>query len=95
VGQVVVAIPVRNEVDRIQSCVAALAAQSEAPDTVVLLFNNCHDGSEAAAKEMARHLPFPLEMISVQLGPKQPNAGTARRLAMSHASKVAGSRACF
>lgn len=91
-GSVVVAIPVRNEVDRIESCVAALAAQSEAPDTVVLLFNNCDDGSETAAKKMARHLPFSLEIISVQLAPKQANAGTARRLAMHHASRIAGNQ---
>jgi hypothetical protein len=89
-GPVVVAIPVRNEVDRIGSCLAALAAQSEAPDTIVLLFNNCDDGSEAEAKKMARHLPFYLEAISVQLAPTQANAGTARRLAMLHASRIAG-----
>jgi Glycosyl transferase family 2 len=92
VSSVVVAIPVRNEVDRIESCVGALAEQSEPPATVVLLFNNCDDGSEAAAKKLARHSPFSLEMISVRLAPKQANAGTARRLAMHRASKIAGSQ---
>jgi GT2 family glycosyltransferase len=89
-GPVIVAIPVRNEVNRIQKCLAALGAQSKPPEAVVLFFNNCHDGSEAEAKKMGRHLPFPLEMVSVQLAPNIANAGTARRLAMSHASSIAG-----
>jgi GT2 family glycosyltransferase len=91
-GPVIVAIPVRNEVDRIAPCLAALAAQSEPPETAVLLFNNCDDGSEGEAKRMSRHLPFSLEMISVQLASDQANAGTARRLALRHASNIAGNR---
>ena len=89
-GPVVVAIPVRNEVDRIETCLAALATQLISPETVVLLFNNCTDGSESEARRMRQHLPFPLEMISVQLASEQANAGTARRLAMCHASQIAG-----
>jgi GT2 family glycosyltransferase len=92
VGPVIVAIPVKNEVDRIESCLAALAAQSKPPEATVLLFNNCDDGSEAEAKRISRHLPFSLEMISVQLAPSQANAGNARRLAMRHASNIAGDR---
>jgi GT2 family glycosyltransferase len=87
---VVVAIPVRNEVNRIESCLTAIAAQSKPPDSAVLLFNNCDDGSELEAKRMSRHLPFSLEMVSVQLASDQANAGTARRLAMRHASNIAG-----
>jgi hypothetical protein len=89
-GSVLVAIPVRNEVYRIEACLAALATQSNPPDTAVLLFNNCDDGSEAEAKRMSRHLPFRSEMISVQLPPNQANAGNSRRLAMDHASNIAG-----
>ena len=55
-----------------------------------MLFNNCDDGSEAEAKRLSRHLPFYLAMISVQLAAGRANAGTARRLAMRHASNIAG-----
>jgi len=89
-GPVVIAIPVRNEVKRIDACLTALAAQSKSPDAAVLLFNNCDDGSEVEAERISRQLPFPLEMISVQLAPDQANAGTARRLAMRRASNIAG-----
>jgi GT2 family glycosyltransferase len=87
---VIIAIPVRNEVNRLEACLTALAAQSKPPDAAVLLFNNCDDGSEVEAKRMSRRLPFPLETISVQLASDQANAGTARRLAMRHASNIAG-----
>jgi hypothetical protein len=87
---VVVAIPVRNEVDRIAACLAALAAQSKPPQTVVLLCNNCDDGSEAEANRISRHLPFAVATIAVQLASDQANAGTARALAMSYASDIAG-----
>jgi GT2 family glycosyltransferase len=89
-GPVIIAIPVKNEVNRIEACLMALAAQSKRPDTAVLLFNNCDDGSEPEAKRLSRHLPFSLELISVQLATDQANAGTARRLAMRHASSIAG-----
>ena len=39
---------------------------------------------------MSRHLPFSLELISIHLAADQANAGTARRLAMRHASNIAG-----
>jgi GT2 family glycosyltransferase len=87
---VILAIPVRNEVERIGSCLTALAAQTIAPDAVLLLFNNCADGSEIEAKRISRHLPLALETISVQLPAGQANAGNARRLAMHHASELAG-----
>jgi GT2 family glycosyltransferase len=90
VGPVIVAIPVRNEVNRIEACLAALAAQSKLPEAAVLLFNNCDDGSQVEAKRISRNLPFSLEMISVQLASHEANAGTARRLAMWQASNIAG-----
>jgi GT2 family glycosyltransferase len=89
---IVIAIPVKNEVDRIASCLAALAAQLKPPDAAVLLFNNCNDGSEAEAERISRNLPFSVRMISVRLAPNQANAGNARRLAMRHALNIAGSR---
>lgn len=42
------------------------------------------------AGRLARRLPFSLEMVSMRLAAGQANAGTARRLAMSHASHLAG-----
>ena len=91
-GPVIIAIPVRNEVDRIGSCLAALAAQTRPPDTAVLLFNNCDDGSDVEARRMSRHVPFSLKMISVQWAPGRANAGNARRVAMRHAGNIAGGR---
>jgi glycosyltransferase involved in cell wall biosynthesis len=89
-GPVVVAIPARNEADRIEPCLVAVAAQTRPPDTVVLLLNNCDDASEATARSISPRLPFRLEIVSVALAPARANAGSARRLAMRHAAKFAG-----
>jgi glycosyltransferase involved in cell wall biosynthesis len=89
-GAVVVAIPVRNEVERIEPCLAALGAQTHVPDVTVLLLNNCDDGTEKIAQKLARSLPFRLDVVTVTLSPSQANAGNARRLAMQRAAKYAG-----
>ena len=49
----VVAIPVRDEAERIGGCLAALARQSVPADHIVLLLNNCTDRTA----DLVRGLP--------------------------------------
>jgi hypothetical protein len=84
----VVAIPARDEAENIAACLAAMEGQTCLPHAVVLLLNNCADATEAIARKMA--LPFHLDIRSVTLSPEEANAGTARRLAMDHAARLAG-----
>ena len=81
-SKVFVAIPARDEAERIDLCLTALNEQSLLPDHAVLLVNNSSDATEAIARDMAPRLRFPLEVISRDLPPEQANAGYARRLAM-------------
>jgi hypothetical protein len=90
VAKSVVAIPVRDEADRIGPCLTALNAQTQPPDAVLLLLNNCTDGTEAIARAMAPGLRFRLDVVSQDLPPPQANAGRARRRAMELAAQQAG-----
>ena len=87
----VVAIPARDEADRIGPCLIALNQQIQCPDLVLLLLNNCSDRTEAIARAMAPGLGFGLEVISRELPPAEANAGHARHLAMAAAAAQAGS----
>jgi hypothetical protein len=92
-GQIVVAIPVRDEEERIGSCLSALTDQVGAQaDHIVLLVNNTTDDSIAEA----RRVPMPdgtrLHVLQRTLPPMFSNAGHARRLAMEHAATLAGRR---
>jgi GT2 family glycosyltransferase len=86
----VVAIPIRNEADRIGACLADLIAQTHAPDAIVCLLNNCTDNTEGAAASVAGNGPVAVHLITRHLPPAQANAGHARRLAMLHAARLAG-----
>jgi glycosyltransferase involved in cell wall biosynthesis len=88
--RVVVAIPAKDEAERIGPCVLALARQTRKPDAVVLLLNNCRDGTEAIARELSSRLPYKLHIICHTFPPAATNAGQARRLAMQHAAELAG-----
>jgi hypothetical protein len=88
--RVVVAIPARDEADKVGGCLVALGRQTRLPDAVVLLLNNCTDMTEQVARSI--EVPFPVEICSTWLSPCDANAGTARRLAMNRASLVAGQR---
>ena len=85
----IVAIPVRNESERIGLCLRSLDMQLVRPDAVVLLLNNCTDTTEATVRAMVPDLRFRLQVILRQLPPDRANAGHARRLAM----EVAGAEA--
>ena len=83
----VVAIPVYNEVDRIEDCLKALGAQESlgASDLGVLLFlNNCSDGTAHVVASLRPSLPIPLRVIERTFA--EANAGWARREAMEAAA---------
>ena len=77
------AIPVRNEAAHLPGCLAALAAQPEAPAlTVLLLLNGCRDGTAALARRLAPGLPFRLLLREARLPNGTAHAGEARGRAM-------------
>lgn len=83
----IVAVPVRNEVDRIAACLRALAAQEgigAGALGVVLFLNNCTDGTAEAVAALAPALRLPLRVIERDFAGAQ--AGWARREAMEAAA---------
>jgi hypothetical protein len=87
---IIVAIPVKDEAERIGACLTALNDQSQRPDAVVLLLNNCADQTEAIARAMLPILRFRLDIVSRDLPPEEASAGHARQLAMAIAAGQAG-----
>lgn len=86
-----VAIPARDEADRIAACLEALDAQIGARlDAIVLLVNNTSDGTARIARGVRLHKPTKLHVIECNLPPDQATAGHARRLAMEAAAELAG-----
>lgn len=92
----VVAIPVQDEAERIGACLEALAAQLDhdgrplRPDGfgVVLLLNNCTDGTAPAVQRLQARLPFRLTVIERELPATMAHAGWARKLAMDAAADL-------
>lgn len=86
----VVAIPAKDEAEHLTVCLGALASQtarSGGPSRaglfeVVLLANNCTDGTVELARAAAPSLPFLLHLVEEKLPPPLANAGEARRRAM-------------
>jgi hypothetical protein len=88
---VVVAVPVKDEEERIVACVASLANQIDvdfASIAVILLLNNCSDGTAERIRALAPELPFALHLREVDLPTPYANAGWARRLAMDAAAEL-------
>lgn len=80
----VVAVPVRNEVERVGACLDALVAQEGAGAFgVVLLLNNCTDGTPDAI-EARRPFPVPVRVLVRNFSGA--SAGWARRQAMEAAA---------
>jgi hypothetical protein len=82
----VVAIPARDDAERIGPCLIALNEQIHPPDAVILMLNNCSDATETIARGLTPGLGFHLEVISRELPAAWSSAGTARRLAMALAA---------
>jgi glycosyltransferase involved in cell wall biosynthesis len=90
-GPFVVAVPVKDEEDRIAACLQALDAQiGQGPDHIVLLLNNCTDNSRAVAESLRPAIAARLHVIDVLLPPELANAGHARGLALEAAARLAG-----
>lgn len=98
---VVIALPARDEAERVESCLRALAAAAGAgapPFGVLLLVNNSGDGTFARACALAPSLPMPLRVHDAALPPALNHAGGARRVALDLAAlwlEEAGSGAGF
>lgn len=87
---VVVAIPVRDEAERLPDCLRALDDQGRKPDMVVLLLNNCVDNSEHIGRQMRAYVGYELAIETRTLPVAIATAGEARRLAVSIAAGHAG-----
>jgi hypothetical protein len=90
--KVVIAVPVKNEAERIGLCLDALASQEDvdyAEVAVVLLLNNCTDATAEQVRMLAPHAPYVTWMRQVELSPAFANAGWARKLAMDAAADLA------
>ena len=89
----VVAVPVRDEAERLPACLDALAAQRDRDGRpmvfgtfgVAIFANNCDDKSAELVRSLARGLPFPVRVVEASLLPDFAHAGGARREAMNQA----------
>jgi len=76
----VVCIPAHNEAAALPALIAALDRQTR-PAKVLVLANNCSDGTAQAARMAAHRIDLRVEEVSLPTG--RANAGVARGLAMS------------
>lgn len=87
----VVAIPVKDEAERIGDCLNALAWQQEyRGHHVLLLLNNCTDATANVVRALAPSLPVGVHIVERRLPAARATAGTARSLAMRHAARLLG-----
>ena len=92
----VVAVPARNEAERLPTLLSALAQQTwlfaanKLLDVVVVL-NNCDDHSaEIVNVASTRHDGLRLHVVDVRFPPPWAHVGSARRLAMERALNIGG-----
>lgn len=84
----IIAIPVRNEAERIGACLAAIGSQKGrgANSLGILLFlNNCSDDTVAVVADLRRRLALPMRVIERDMAGA--HAGWARREAMEAAAR--------
>ncbi len=70
-------------------CLDALLSQTRKPDHIVLLLNNCTDGTLAVCRAAQRQYSG-IDIVECQLSGAQASAGEARRLAFARALDHAG-----
>ncbi len=101
-----IAIPACDEEARLRDCLAALATQRDALGaplapallSVLVLANNCRDGTAALARAFAAAVPYRLDVEERRLPPELSHAGGARRCAMDLAAErleAAGARDAY
>jgi cellulose synthase/poly-beta-1,6-N-acetylglucosamine synthase-like glycosyltransferase len=91
----VVAIPVRNEEERLPACLRALAQQRNrsgqsvptALVRVVLFANNCKDQSASLGRSLGELWSLNIRVVEASLPPGAAHAGAARRAAMDLAEE--------
>lgn len=88
-SSIVVAIPAKNEAERILACLRALACQTCRPETVLVLANNCSDETAAIASKATSEFPYRLQVIRHCFPEQNAHAGYARRLAMALCEQMA------
>ena len=85
----VVAIPVKDEAERLPGCLNALANQNSlSPPAIVVLVNNSRDESAAIAQQFAAQSCLDVHVHVRTLAKASAHAGTARRLAMEFAVDI-------
>lgn len=95
VAPVIVAIPAKDEAERIVDCLAALAMQRDGTGrplpagtfSVLVYANDCADETAAEALRCDGLSPHRIEVVSGQAPPGEGNAGRARRRAMDLAAE--------
>src|ERR1700761_2762813 len=96
VARPVVAVPAKNEAERLPVLLRALATQSwmmgsHRPLDVVVVLNNCSDESpEIVRMAAALHAELNVDLIEVDFPCLQAHVGSARRLAMQRAQHLGG-----
>jgi cellulose synthase/poly-beta-1,6-N-acetylglucosamine synthase-like glycosyltransferase len=86
----VVAIPVKDEEERLAACLSALARQRDrlgqpippALVRIVVFANNCTDQSASLARKLGRSFSLDIRVVEAQLLLAAAHAGNARRAAM-------------
>jgi hypothetical protein len=86
----VVAVPVKDEEERLPACLRALARQRDRlghtiPPTlvrVVVFANNCSDRSASLARKLGGGLSLDVRVVEARLPPAVAHAGSARRAVM-------------
>lgn len=87
----VVAVPVKDEAERIGACLRALCVQRDAPAHQVLVFvNDTTDATPALLRGLLPSLSMPVHVVEHRFAPGDGGAGVARRLAMQRAADLAG-----
>ena len=88
----VVCVPARDEAERLPRLLRSLALQdgfdAGAPLPVVVLANNCRDGTADAVRALA--LPaLDIRLVEAEYGPSEAHVGTARRTALDAGAGLA------
>jgi len=89
VSKIVIAVPVKNEEERITRCLDAFLGQSQPADQIILLLNNCTDNTAATCAAYARRSGS-IQIIACELPASVASAGEARRLALNAAAMTRG-----
>ena len=90
----IVAIPAKDEEERVGACLRALTEQVDRRGRplppgafgVVLFANNCTDGTALTARDVAAGSPFEIRVVEALLPRTQAHAGGARGAAMDYAA---------